>query len=251
MNFHKYLVFFAFCLLSFPAFASKFASGAEIFAFPLLIEFVILVLTIILYCPRSPQGCLFAVILEVPAIVIISVLMGTLIFSQSYNEANMIISSWVVFFIFLALIIHFRPAKMAEIQPELVEGKLKSSHRIIKIVYILQAMVLIFPFLVLILPFQLYLLNYSTRTDVNNTWLDSHFRWQIRTFWFYFPASVIIFAGVVADLPYLLHDLSHDSLIVNLLRYLSYLLCLYPLLYLWIIYRTMKGWMKLIEGKSV
>lgn len=241
MTFRHYLVFLAFCLVSFPAFAYR--DNMEVLGLILQMYFVISVLTTILYFFRSPQGCLIAVVLEVPAVVIISVF----IFNQS-DPVKIIIFSY---FILLALIIYFRPAKVAEIQLELVEGKLKSSHRIIKIVYILQAMVLIFPFLVLILPFQLYLLNYSTRTDVNNTWLDSHFRWQIRTFWFYFPASVIIFAGVVADLPYLLHDLSHDSLIVNLLRYLSYLLCLYPLLYLWIIYRTMKGWMKLIEGKSV
>ena len=28
------------------------------------------------------------------------------------------------------------------------------------------------------------LLNYLKRGDVNGTWLESHFRWQIRTFWF-------------------------------------------------------------------
>lgn len=28
------------------------------------------------------------------------------------------------------------------------------------------------------------LLNYLKRGEVNGTWLESHFRWQIRTFWF-------------------------------------------------------------------
>ncbi len=27
-------------------------------------------------------------------------------------------------------------------------------------------------------------LNYLKRGDVSGTWLESHFRWQIRTFWF-------------------------------------------------------------------
>ena len=27
-------------------------------------------------------------------------------------------------------------------------------------------------------------LNYVKRADVRGTWLESHFRWQIRTFWF-------------------------------------------------------------------
>src|SRR5262245_17226063 len=28
------------------------------------------------------------------------------------------------------------------------------------------------------------ILNYVKRNEVRGTWLDSHFRWQIRTFWF-------------------------------------------------------------------
>src|SRR5688500_20079630 len=28
------------------------------------------------------------------------------------------------------------------------------------------------------------ILNYVKREDVRGTWLESHFRWQIRTFWF-------------------------------------------------------------------
>ena len=33
------------------------------------------------------------------------------------------------------------------------------------------------------------ILNYVKRSDVRGTWLESHFRWQIRTFWFTKPAS--------------------------------------------------------------
>ncbi len=28
------------------------------------------------------------------------------------------------------------------------------------------------------------ILNYVKRSDVRGSWLESHFRWQIRTFWF-------------------------------------------------------------------
>jgi uncharacterized membrane protein len=28
------------------------------------------------------------------------------------------------------------------------------------------------------------IMNYIKRSDANGTWLESHFRWQIRTFWF-------------------------------------------------------------------
>ena len=39
-------------------------------------------------------------------------------------------------------------------------------------------------------------INYVKRHDAKGTWLESHFQWQIRTFWFAFLASIIaIFSG--------------------------------------------------------
>jgi uncharacterized membrane protein len=216
---------------------------------------VVSVSTIILYFFKSPLRCFFAVILEVPAVVITLVLIRKL----AYNDANLdIILPGVSFFILLALIIYFRPAKMAEIQPELVEGKLKSSYQITRIVYILQVIGFIFPLMGFIFPLRhlpllglfspiflvvAVLLNYAIRTDVCNTWLESRFRWQIQTFRFYFLPTFILFAG-----GYLV---SKNVAIAHLLHSLRVLLYLYLYLYLWIINRTMKGWTKLFEGKSV
>ena len=39
------------------------------------------------------------------------------------------------------------------------------------------------------------ILNYVKRSDVRGTWLDSHFGWQIRTFWF---ALLFFLAGAMA-----------------------------------------------------
>jgi uncharacterized membrane protein len=36
-------------------------------------------------------------------------------------------------------------------------------------------------------------LNYALRGDARDTWLESHFRWQIRTFWY-----AALFAAVLA-----------------------------------------------------
>lgn len=72
-------------------------------------------------------------------------------------------------------------------------------------------------------------LNYLKRSEVNGTWLESHFRWQIRTFWFSLLWGLIGFAltFVVVGIFVLLADL------------------------LWYIYRIVKGWIRLNEGKPM
>ena len=44
------------------------------------------------------------------------------------------------------------------------------------------------------------ILNYVKRSDVRGTWLESHFRWQIRTFWFGLLWVVLCGVFVVATL---------------------------------------------------
>src|SRR6476661_9050382 len=44
------------------------------------------------------------------------------------------------------------------------------------------------------------IINYVKRSDVRATWLDSHFSWQIRTFWFaalWVVVAVILFVTLV------------------------------------------------------
>jgi len=65
--------------------------------------------------------------------------------------------------------------------------------------------------------------------ESRGTWLESHFRWQIRTFWY----SVLW--GIVGAL-----------LIVVMIGYLILLGLL-----VWNIYRIAKGWLRLIDGKSM
>ena len=40
------------------------------------------------------------------------------------------------------------------------------------------------------------IMNYVKRDDVRGTWLDSHFSWQLRTFWF--AALWIVVIGSVS-----------------------------------------------------
>jgi uncharacterized membrane protein len=72
-------------------------------------------------------------------------------------------------------------------------------------------------------------MNYVKRDDVRGTWLESHFRWQIRTFWFSLLWGAI---GVVTFL-----------LIVGWFILIADLL--------WFIYRIVKGWIRLNDGKPM
>lgn len=76
-------------------------------------------------------------------------------------------------------------------------------------------------------------LNYLKRGDVNGTWLESHFRWQIRTFWF--TALWLLVYGL---------------LIVTLIG-IPIAFLLIAVLGLWVIYRVVRGWAALAGVRPV
>jgi uncharacterized membrane protein len=75
------------------------------------------------------------------------------------------------------------------------------------------------------------IINYVKRNDVRGTWLESHFTWQIRTFWF-----ALLWAVVVA--------LVSIPLAVVLIGIGTWVLGM-GLLGLWAIYRIARGWLRL------
>jgi uncharacterized membrane protein len=79
------------------------------------------------------------------------------------------------------------------------------------------------------------ILNYVKRSDVRGTWLESHFRWQIRTFWF--GLLWILLCGVFVFL-----TLGIGIFVVWI-----------PvgLLALWFIYRIARGWIALNERRPM
>lgn len=105
------------------------------------------------------------------------------------------------------------------------DEKTNSSKTITTLVYALQAasFILGITFIVAVI------VNYVKKSDVQGTWLESHFRWQIRTFWFGLLWSVIGLIAAFVVIGYFL-------LIVNAI---------------WIIYRIIKGWLRLADGKEM
>ena len=70
---------------------------------------------------------------------------------------------------------------------------------------------------------------YVKREDVQGTWLESHFKWQITTFWSSFLWSVV---GVVT----LMIGVGFVILFFNSI---------------WLIYRIAKGWLRLNDGEEM
>ena len=76
-------------------------------------------------------------------------------------------------------------------------------------------------------------LNYLKRSDVNGTWLESHFRWQIRTFWFTLLWLVV-----------------YGLLIVTIIG-IPIAWILIAILGLWVGYRVIRGWVALFGERPL
>ena len=77
------------------------------------------------------------------------------------------------------------------------------------------------------------IINYVKRGDVRGTLLESHFRWQIRTFWYAFLWSVL--AGL---------------LFVTLIG-IPIALAMFFVAGLWVIYRVARGWLALSDRRPM
>ena len=79
------------------------------------------------------------------------------------------------------------------------------------------------------------IINYVKRGDVRGTWLESHFRWQIRTFWF-----GMLWVGLC--MLFVVMTLGFGMLIAWL-----------PLLVvgLWFVYRIVRGWLRLLDRQPM
>jgi uncharacterized membrane protein len=101
----------------------------------------------------------------------------------------------------------------------------KSAKTLTTIIYALYAA----SYLIGITAIVAIIINYVKKEDVAGTFLESHFRWQIRTFWFG------LLWGVLGALTFLLvvgwFVVVADGI--------------------WIIYRIVKGWLRLNDNKPM
>lgn len=77
------------------------------------------------------------------------------------------------------------------------------------------------------------IVNYVKRSDARGTWLDSHFGWQIRTFWYavlWVVIAAILFVTLVG---------------------IPFAWALAVLVGLWVLYRIIRGWIALAESRPM
>lgn len=77
------------------------------------------------------------------------------------------------------------------------------------------------------------ILNYVKRGEVRGTWLDSHFSWQLRTFWFallWLAVGGILFVTLVG---------------------IPAALVVWFATGIWVLYRIIRGWLALSSGREV
>lgn len=73
------------------------------------------------------------------------------------------------------------------------------------------------------------IINYVKQSDVKGTYLESHFKWQIRTFWF---ALLWVIVSTI--------------LVIVLIGLMGYFV-----VGIWLIYRITRGWLNLNAGKPM
>ena len=105
---------------------------------------------------------------------------------------------------------------------EISEAEIK---KLTYVVYILQALSFVF----LITAVAGIIINYIKEDDVKGSWLESHFEWQKKTFWY--------------------------GLLWMVLGFLSFFLLvqwvILPIVAVWLVYRIAKGWVYLVDGKEL
>ena len=77
------------------------------------------------------------------------------------------------------------------------------------------------------------IINYVTREQVRGSWLDSHWRWQLRSFWF--AALWLSVAGLLA---FTLIGIPAALLVIVVTG-------------LWVLYRVIRGWLVLLDRRAM
>lgn len=77
------------------------------------------------------------------------------------------------------------------------------------------------------------ILNYVKRGEARGTFLESHFRWQIRTFWF--ALFWVVVAGLLA---FTLIGIPMALVVVLIAG-------------VWVLYRVVRGWLRLTDRKTM
>jgi len=77
------------------------------------------------------------------------------------------------------------------------------------------------------------IINYVTRSNVQGTWLESHWRWQLRSFWY--AALWLLIAGLLAAT---FIGIPAAFMVIVITG-------------IWVLYRVIRGWMALLNRATM
>ncbi|MGE5027325.1 MAG: DUF4870 family protein [Betaproteobacteria bacterium] len=77
------------------------------------------------------------------------------------------------------------------------------------------------------------ILNYLKRDEARGTYLESHFRWQIRTFWF-----ALLWVAIA-------------WLLIFSLLGIPFAVAIFLVAGLWVLYRITRGWLRLVDRQAM
>lgn len=96
-------------------------------------------------------------------------------------------------------------------------------------------------------------MNYAKRRDADNTWLATHFDWQIKTFWYsivFFVIGVLIITFALGGFGVSMFADSNNIAIGSvLLASLGFIIMGFT--FIWHLYRIVRGWIALADGRPV
>ena len=109
--------------------------------------------------------------------------------------------------------------------PDQQNEKTAANKRVTTLIYALYAASIIFGLTIFIA----IVMNYIKRPDVQGTFLESHFTWQIRTFWY------TLLWGIIGS--------------VTAVILIGFIILIG--LFFWFIYRIVKGWLRLNDNLPI
>ncbi|MDV2469266.1 hypothetical protein QR674_09725 [Acinetobacter chinensis] len=92
------------------------------------------------------------------------------------------------------------------------------------------------------------IINYIKRSSVKGTIFESHFTWQIRTFWWYLIWNVIAFVPFI----FLFYTGQNPELFAGVaLGASAFCIVVIGLAWVWIVYRALRGIITLNDNKAM
>ncbi len=110
-------------------------------------------------------------------------------------------------------------------EPNQSQEQIQAARNLVTVVYVLQAATFAIVFTYFIAP----LLIYWKRKQAAGTWLESHLRWQLNTFWY-------SLAGIIAG-------------VLTLPMLVGYMILAATVM--WFVFRIGQGWTRLSRGQGI